>query len=92
MISNQQANSQNTIQIKISQFAASPIYQKLAPSFKVTARTADGMIEAVEGDNLPSWYLGVQWHPELMFQTDPESEQLFQALVDESKNYGKIRR
>ncbi|MGD1679532.1 gamma-glutamyl-gamma-aminobutyrate hydrolase family protein, partial [Listeria monocytogenes] len=28
---------------------------------------------------------GVQWHPELMFQTDPESEQLFQALVDESK-------
>lgn len=59
--------------------------KKLAPSFKVTARTADGMIEAVEGDNLPSWYLGVQWHPELMFQTDPKSEQLFQALVDESK-------
>ncbi|MCH2838544.1 gamma-glutamyl-gamma-aminobutyrate hydrolase family protein, partial [Listeria monocytogenes] len=46
---------------------------------------ADGMIEAVEGANLPSWYLGVQWPPELMFQTDPESKPLFQALVDESK-------
>lgn len=45
------------------------------------------MIEAVEGDNIASWYLGVQWHPELMYQTDSESERLFQALVDESKKF-----
>ena len=37
------------------------------PSLEVTARSEDGVTEAVEGDGL----LGVQWHPERLFATDP---------------------
>ena len=32
-----------------------------APGFRVTARAADGAIEAIEKDNI----IGVQWHPEV---------------------------
>jgi putative glutamine amidotransferase len=37
------------------------------PALEVTARSEDGVIEGVEGDRL----LGVQWHPERLFRTDP---------------------
>ena len=43
--------------------------KQLAPSLKVTATSADGVIEAVEsieGDRL----IGVQWHPETMWQPE----------------------
>ena len=33
------------------------------PGFEVTARAADGTIEAMEDPDRPFW-LGVQWHPE----------------------------
>jgi putative glutamine amidotransferase len=33
----------------------------------VTARSEDGVVEAVEGDRV----LGVQWHPERLFTSDP---------------------
>jgi putative glutamine amidotransferase len=33
------------------------------PGFEVTARAADGTIEAIEDPERPFW-LGVQWHPE----------------------------
>ena len=34
--------------------------RKLAPNFKVTAMSEDGIIEAIEYDNI----VAVQWHPE----------------------------
>lgn len=43
-----------------------------------TAWSTDGVIEAIEGPGL----LGVQWHPETLFATEPRHLRPFQWLVD----------
>ncbi len=47
---------------------------------KITARAADGIIEAVE---LPShrFVTGIQWHPEMMINTSPRMLLLFRELI-----------
>ncbi len=52
----------------------------LANDLKVTAKSRDGVVEALEKDDHP-WLLGVQWHPELTSQTDPLQQKLFDELV-----------
>ena len=39
--------------------------KNVAPNFKVTAVSKDGVIEAIENGNI----IGVQWHPEAMYDT-----------------------
>lgn len=51
----------------------------------VSARTEDGVIEAVESEGEP-FYLGVQWHPELLLD-DPAQFGLFKALVEASVRF-----
>ena len=48
---------------------------------RVSARAADGIIEAVEGTDA-TFLLGVQFHPELMVDASPPMAALFQGLVD----------
>ena len=55
----------------------------LAPGFKITAISPDGIIEAIEHSN-HRFAVGVQWHPELMWQRSSEALRLFQELVDQS--------
>jgi putative glutamine amidotransferase len=43
-------------------------------------RSEDGLIEAVERQD--GWFIGVQWHPEETFVTDPAQAALFNALVE----------
>lgn len=45
----------------------------------VTARSADGVIEAVENEQHP-WAMAVQWHPELSLN-DPKQPQIFREFV-----------
>lgn len=52
----------------------------LGEGLRVTARAADGVIEAVERDGEP-WVVGVQWHPEDTAATDPAQQRLFDAFV-----------
>ncbi|XRQ10540.1 gamma-glutamyl-gamma-aminobutyrate hydrolase family protein [Actinomadura welshii] len=47
----------------------------------VTARAADGTIEAMELPGAAGWFLGVQWHPEDTAAADPAQQELFTALV-----------
>lgn len=47
---------------------------------RVTARAADGIVEAIESTE-HRFALGVQWHPELMIDSDPEQRGLFQRFV-----------
>jgi putative glutamine amidotransferase len=47
----------------------------------VTARTADGVVEAVEDTREERFVVGVQWHPELSWRTDPLSKGLFETFV-----------
>jgi putative glutamine amidotransferase len=46
----------------------------------VTARAADGTIEAMELPDAAGWFIGVQWHPEDT-ASDPAQQALFTALV-----------
>ncbi|EUJ33435.1 glutamine amidotransferase, class-I [Listeria floridensis FSL S10-1187] len=67
--------------------------KQVANQLEVTGRTKDGMVEAVEGKGTGNWLLGVQWHPELMYDKDPESEALFALFVEETKKTaGKDKR
>jgi putative glutamine amidotransferase len=52
----------------------------VAPPLVVSGRSEDGLIEAVE---LPdrSFVLGVQWHPEMMFEANPEHLRPFTELI-----------
>ena len=61
--------------------------------FAVTARAADGTIEAIESTT--DWYAaGVQWHPEKMCGADAfgEQEQFVAPFVDAVENYRHITR
>lgn len=49
----------------------------LAPGLQVAAQAPDGVVEAVQLANHP-FYVGVQWHPELL----PQQWGLFAALVE----------
>jgi len=46
----------------------------------VSARAADGQIEGIESTDRSPWFVGVQWHPELM-PGAPAGDGLFSALV-----------
>jgi putative glutamine amidotransferase len=50
-------------------------------NLRVTARSDDGVIEAVEWTGDSNWVVGVQWHPERMAATDPLAQSLFRTLV-----------
>ncbi|HQC36600.1 MAG TPA: gamma-glutamyl-gamma-aminobutyrate hydrolase family protein, partial [Bacillota bacterium] len=58
---------------------------RLAPVLKATARSADGVVEAVE---LPgAEVMGVQWHPE--FDVPETREKLFAAFFSVCAKYGE---
>lgn len=66
--------------------------RNVAPGFKVSARSADGVIEAVE---MPAsrFTLGVQCHPETMWKRYPIFCELFRRLAEAGKetlNFRKI--
>lgn len=57
---------------------------KLGQGLVALACSPDGIIEAVESVR-HSWVLGVQWHPELMFESSPEQQSIFQAFINSCK-------
>lgn len=64
---------------------------RLGDGVRAVAHAPDGVVEAMELAGDGGWFLGVQWHPELM----PEAAAglgLFQALVAEASRLGGTRR
>ncbi|WP_433179654.1 gamma-glutamyl-gamma-aminobutyrate hydrolase family protein [Actinoallomurus sp. CA-150999] len=53
---------------------------RLGAGLVVSARAADGTVEAVERRTGAGWFLGVQWHPEDL----PDGQAVFAALVAEA--------
>ena len=54
---------------------------RLAEGLIATAWTDDGLVEAVEVEDAPGFFVAVQWHPEMTAETDPVQQALFNALV-----------
>jgi putative glutamine amidotransferase len=57
--------------------------RQAADRLRVTAVAPDGVIEAVEVPGL-RFVIGVQWHPEWMFEEYREQRRLFEGLVQAS--------
>ena len=53
----------------------------VSPNLRVTAVSPSGIIEAVEGQGLPSPVLAVQWHPERLDPSDPASGRLIELMI-----------
>jgi putative glutamine amidotransferase len=60
---------------------------QLGDGLVVEARAPDGTIEAVAMPLAPGWVLGVQWHPEWAFATNPSSIAIFAAFSDACRGY-----
>lgn len=52
-----------------------------APGFNITSRASDGIIESIEYSD-HRYAVGVQWHPELMWQENPVYLKIFEKFVD----------
>lgn len=64
----------------------------LAGGLVVSARSADGVAEAVEaGDLSERWLVGVQWHTEAMRGADPRQGALFEAHVSAAERHAMRR-
>ncbi|MBE6282501.1 MAG: gamma-glutamyl-gamma-aminobutyrate hydrolase family protein [Bacteroides sp.] len=66
--------------------------KEAAPGFRVCARSADGVIEAMESTCFKS-IIGVQWHPEcFILRGDPCMMPLFHWLVREAASFKEAKR
>lgn len=59
--------------------------RKLGAGLKSVGWSSDGLVEAIEDEQNPNLFLAVQWHPELMSESE-ENSRLFQWVV---KNAGE---
>lgn len=60
---------------------------RVGKNFEVVARAKDGVIEAIEYKDYP-FYVGVQWHPEMLAKTDDLMKKLFKEFINMSKKVG----
>lgn len=67
-------------QIRVNSFHHQSI-NKVAKGFKINAVALDGIIEGIE---LPDavFVLGIQWHPECMWESDQEQLAIFKTFID----------
>lgn len=64
----------------------------LADGLVVSARSSDGIAEAVEArDSSERWLVGVQWHAEAMRGADPRQSNLFEAHVSAAERHALRR-
>lgn len=59
--------------------------RRLAPGLIAGGVASDGIVEEIELPDYP-FLVGVQWHPEYLWETDPCARNLFQAFVDACKS------
>lgn len=64
--------------------------RKVAPGWRASAISPDGIIEAIEHTHYPM--LGVQWHPENLWPAHPCQQALFDWLKREAAIYREARR
>lgn len=65
--------------IKINSYHHQAV-KKLGKNIKETATATDNVIEGIESQN-HDFVLGVQWHPEYLYENDNNSKKIFQSFV-----------
>jgi putative glutamine amidotransferase len=56
--------------------------EKIGEGLQVSAWSSDGLVEAVEETRDGRWALGVQWHPELGWESDSLSKAIFNSFIE----------
>lgn len=56
--------------------------EQLGEGLEATAWSSDGLVEAVEDKRGGRWALGVQWHPELGWERDKLSSNIFKSFLN----------
>ena len=54
---------------------------RIGENLLVSATATDGIIEAIEDSRPGRFNLGVQWHPEICFRSDPLSKIIFEKFI-----------
>ena len=67
-------------EIRVNSFHHQAVHV-LPDNAKVGASAPDGLVECVEYSGGHPFTIGVQWHPEMMQQSDDDQKRIFQALV-----------
>lgn len=78
-------NILKTDKIKTNSFHHEAV-KDVAEGYVATAFTEDGIIECIESTEL-DFALGVQWHPEIMFERYPVFCNIFNSFIEASKTY-----
>lgn len=58
--------------------------RKLAPGTIASGYAPEGLVEALEMPEYPSFFLAVQWHPEYLWEQDPVAAGIFRMFVEAS--------
>ena len=62
------------------------VVETAPPGFAVCARSPEGWIEAIEAVDRNLFWLGCQFHPELMIDADPKARRIFDHFIAAAKN------
>lgn len=57
--------------------------KEVAKDFVVSAVANDGVVEAIE-NKAYKFYMGVQWHPEMLFKNDSNMKKIFEYFIKKS--------
>jgi putative glutamine amidotransferase len=66
--------------------------ETVGEGLRATAWTSDGLIEALEDQRTDRWALGVQWHPEIEWEGDAFSTNLFDSFIEAARRFAVERR
>lgn len=59
--------------------------KNLSNNFKISAKSKDNVIEAIEFKNVDYFIIGVQFHPEMLFENSDFSRNLFKYFIEQIK-------
>ncbi|MEO5511080.1 MAG: gamma-glutamyl-gamma-aminobutyrate hydrolase family protein [Longimicrobiales bacterium] len=62
---------------------------RLGSGLIVSATASDGLIEALEGGG-DAYVVGVQWHPEMLIDSDPAARALFRTFVEAAGSDSRV--
>lgn len=64
--------------------------RRLGDGLVPSAVAPDGLVEALETAD-DRFAVGVQWHPEMLIDSDPATRRLFEAFIDAAQEFGRRR-